>query len=1813
MTTAFSASGAVKSPSVSTPDFAYPEKVSANAQRSLEAALASGDDIAMLRSLMNLTLAQNAISSDRMPELLERIDSLTQAASSPDIQSLLYLLQARIYSDIYNSERYSISERPTPPGDRPSDYKVWSARQFGQCIIELCNAAMADERSLLRKPLADYKTIITANTLTYTFYPRLYDFVAASVISMLENLDTTEASELAEEFRTQRLGYSEDSAAPYAVDRISDILAGNGDENEKYSQLIDLYDRLASSQYRIEVALAMSSVAQGNDRLIKEVYPILTGLIKKYPRYPRFNCLVNEVTRISQPELSVQVPVAVAPGRKFTIRGHSTNLTSATVKFYRIPDSKSPSSNYYRLTNRSLLSEVASVSLDFAGTVPFNAESTVDVTLDEPGLYIAIPSSAGMARPQNESYRIIHCSKLSTGIISFDKASALVVDPVTGCPISDAEIMWTPEQKASRLVATTDSAGLGEINLATEAQLQAVKGLDKYSPVVWYYPRRNLNEQKITDIQIFTGLSIYHLGDSVDWAVMAYSADGKRYRPCDGRQIRVMLRNANRETVDTIEAGTDDFGRAQGKFVLPENGLTGYFSIVAEVDERTGIGTFMVSDYKLPTFEVKVANAATGVPSVGAVTISGSAMTYSGMPVSGAEVNIILSKRQMWWRWNNSQTFVPVTVTATTDSNGNWSAVIESEKLEKAGKNAWFNAEVRVTSPAGEMQQADYTFAMGTPLRIRSEISGSLDVTDSVALDIKVVNTADSVVEASVSYDLLGGKDFKSVVRSGVLETPDSTVVDWRDIDPATYRLRLSLDGDTIESEICIYRPDVNKSPSRELLWTPDRELKFGSDTEQDILIGTLEGKSYVLYTLWDGDGLYEQRWLELDGGLHTIHVKGPHGATDLTATFIVTRDMTNQRLDVKLKSPVNPRDLKLKIESMRDKLLPGTDERWTLRITNSLDIPVEAALMAEMYNKALDALSQPRQWQLDIVQPYSRSLDWSNTSMSISLSSWLRGNISTLRCTDITEPAFDLYGLSFSMQTFRRYNGMMRSMATGAVANDMVMMKSAAQAPIPTAKADFVTEESADEGETDAGSTERTEVDYRDADVTLAFFRPMIRTERDGTAVIEFTVPQANATWAFRALAYTADMRNTSAEATVISQKPVMVKPNVPRFLRQGDSAVILTAVMNASDKYQTINVTIEATSTDGDKIAVNTETVALAPQGTAYVPLTVEAGESAGIIMTARAETDDFCDGERDFIPIYAATTPVIGSRPFYMAPGSGNTEISLPAAENAVTTVEFCDNPVWYVVTALPGLRQGDINSAIAAADAIFSCAVAEGILKTYPSVATALKEWSESDRSEVALTSMLERNEDMKTVLLNATPWMMDARSQTERMERLAIMFDRKAVRDTYSKAIAILQKLMRGDGGWAWVEQCTESSVWITCRVLSILGRLNMLGYFPENAELQAIVSRAVGYVDNKVVEQIANRPQSDMTDFAILRTMYPGVKQSAAVKSIISAAVQHCVADWQQWPLASKPQVALLLYRNNYRSVAEEILGSMTEFMERSPEKGCWFPSVENTAYGYLSFTANALEAYKLITPGSPEVDGLFQWLVLQKQATEWGNGAPASDIIATILSGAGNVLDDAGKFHITVNGRDMDLTDVDRRLGYVRTNVDTGTLPVNFVFDKTGDAPAWGSVMRRSTETITEVAAAGVEDLQIEKRILLPDGKTEISVGDRLTVQLTIRVGRNMNYVTVVDNRAAGLEPVDQTPFTRFCEGVVFYMEPRTTATNMFVTTMPKGTYVLTYDVIANNAGEFASGLATIQCQQAPELTARSNGSKIEIVSKKL
>lgn len=1816
------------------PDFAFPAKVAANAETSLDQALKSENFKEVVRQFINMQLARTAIDPDSVKGAISMADSITPMISDRPCHALMLMLTARIYADFYVADEWVYNERHLPASPLPDDISEWSGEQFKAEIDRLITEAMADPGMLSDEPTRSYSGIISADRRQLVYYPTLLDFMAAQAISLYESTGFPDKARGLLEEITRR---SAQGSAPYVMARTrliqsEDLPEESYQSRQKilYTRLRELYDNTYGQQHCIPLV----AISQLSTDIVDAswLYGELRKAIAEYPAFYNVNSLKNALHQLEVRSVRLDCREVCAPGDVLNVTVRSFNVSDAKIALYRLPD-MFMFDRYYQLKAGSAAKLIRTTDVNFSGQIPFRADAEVALRPDLPGYYIVVPIVNGVS-PYGKSYQVIHCTGLATGLISLVDRSAMVVNPLSGQPVGDATLSIYNQrsrnaQKTPIQTVSTGSDGISPLDTSRLSgygyMLAAKKGSDSYAIPINLYPEYS-SANSVTSLQGFTDLALYRPGDEVKWMGVAYEATAKGRKALPDRHISVSMTDVNRQTVDTITVTTDRFGRIHGSFAIPKGQLTGRYSIQFKTDDRF-IGTvgFEVSDYKLPTFKVEITAVANDTPVKGAVTVSGNAMTYAGMPLAGAAVKVSASEiGWAWWRSANGQSFFtsPDTV---TDEQGRFNVVIPASALSAPDlRHQLLSATATVTSATSESQTASKVFTLGLPYYIAANIPADIDAEKPVDFNARITGPDGKQITDTLTWEAL--RD--SVVAASGQFASDRPVA-LSSVPSGVYTLRISLPGKdckplTMEN-VAIYRLSDPMPPRDELLWTPVVEYKAG----EDIIVGTGNGTTNILLTCWTSDSIISRRWLSLEGGIHRLPIAMPDGLEKMTVTIMTTRDYKSAVKNINVSRPTPPKGLRIVLDTFRDRVVPGSEERWTIRVVpaDTTLTPEETAVIVDMYNAALDRLA-PHSLSMNLSSVGSRYLSVRTPNTGNEVTSMAETDFRWLPGREIGAPAFNTYGRSFyevpqsyeMAEAVPRAAGMSRSVIMKSAATNRVYMAAKDEMADNAVEEEVAEDASADGGASVAGN-ETAEpsqnIEYRPSEIALAMFHPMLVTDNDGQLALTFTVPDANTTWRFIATGFNNSMEYATESRDIVASKRVMVTPNAPRFLRNGDKATVGIAVFNNSDAQVKADVTAEwFDPATGLTIGRRSQTVNIPPMLstdlTTGIDVPVE-GQMLGLRVSA--VTPEGSDGQQNVIPLLPADVAVVESNNFYLAPSDSIKSIELPkGAKDMKMTLTYCDNPLWYVVTSLPGMQTPDFKTAPYAASSLFSTVVAREIMKRYPEVAKAVKYWSESADRDSTLTSMLERNTDLKTLLLKATPWQQDAMSDTERMQRLALLFDRTQTDAAYRSSLELLEKLQQSDGGMAWNTYYLRSSEWTTNWVAAVLGELNRIGYFPaDDTRLKSIYHKALGYLQNEAVKH--SRRDKGYTDilFAMLVSAAPDFILSADGRLIVDRAVQYTVGHWKELDVPAKIEAALLLISQRRKAVASEIMRSVSEYAVRKPQLGMWWPSVGNSYYqsGDVLMSARALLAYSLLDPESPQIEPIRQGIIIQKQAMNWGDAPAVSHIVASLLASSPAWVEKAGSITVKIDKKDIAVTP-EAYTGSLRTS-----LPVkgrSLTISRTGQTPAWGAIVSRYTAVPSDIKATPCEGLSIEKRLLrmAPDGSwadtATLIAGDRVKVVLTVKAARDIDYMAITDQRAACLEPVKQLPEPIWSEGICFYRENLDAETRIFIDRLPKGTYQLTYEMWVNNVGNFASGIATAQSQYAPELTAHSSGSRLSV-----
>ena len=755
--------------------------------------------------------------------------------------------------------------------------------------------------------------------------------------------------------------------------------------------------------------------------------------------------------------------------------------------------------------------------------------------------------------------------------------------------------------------------------------------------------------------------------------------------------------------------------------------------------------------------------------------------------------------------------------------------------------------------------------------------------------------------------------------------------------------------------------------------------------------------------------------------------------------------------------------------------------------------------------------------------------------------------------------------------------------------------------------------------------------VTLRMSDVKTALWQPMLTSDQNGVVSLEFEVPNFNTTWNAQAVAWDKQMVGSTWMAEVLTQKPLMVKANMPRFLRQGDKATLAATVQNATDEVSACDAVIELFDPrTNDVYASRNFNLTLDPMGSEAVTIEWQVPDTVAMVgFRIKVANSTFGDGEQVMVPVLTTISPVIETQPFYVEAGEGHFEQPLPKfPKDARVTLEYCDNPVWYCVLALPTIFSDSYCTATHAVHSLYALQVAQGVAKEQPQIKEAVTYWKQHNEDST-LVSMLEKNQDLKISTLLASPWVRDADRQTLRMSKLNELFDEAIAKKEYEKIITALQSLQMGDGGFTWFRYpgC-ESNVWTTGTVLELIGEIKHLGYLPDDNRLTSMLNRALAYYDSENVRLYNNakkyykEPEGQFTEYAYTRSLYPEVKQqSSASADLMKNILKYMDKTWSKGiTIRDKAWYALTLNRNGRQKTAAKIVESIRQFAIVKPSTGMYWDNLQ-TGSGWweldkVAYTTTILRAMSEVDPRQDEIDQIRKWMLLMKQTNDWGSYSLAADAVYSLLSTGSQWLERNALPAITVAGQPVNLDKMAEWLGYFRTTIDAATAG-NVVIDRTGSGPAWGAIYTQYKSPMTEVKEKAIEEVSISKEyyVYAQDGSlhqaTSFNVGDKVKVRVVIKVNKDMDYVTITDERASCFEPVDKLSGYRSEDRTWFYLETKDTQTNVFINNLSKGTHIIGYDVWVTNPGEFTSGIATIQSQYAPQMTAHSSGKMITVNTK--
>ncbi len=1882
------------------PDFRYPKTVAANAEKQLQTALRNKDGRQTVDALVRYALAKGSISRENFPDIIRMIEKTIDKEKQADVRALLYHLEARLYSNYAATSGVDLNERQNPAETLPEDVSEWSGKQFNDKINELTELSFAPADELGRYGLDRYTDLIISDETGRKFCPVLLDFLFLHGIDMLaeENrgrylgqwADIHAQDSVPLMFvLSQMIEYSESHPGDSVIHKILALSTGPRPDTETLRE--KLYNRFQNFEESGYILNHFPETDQYLDTFKKYA--------EHFPKSIFANAIRNKIGSIEAQNVQISYPRTIGSADSCEITLSTRNVNRIRISVYKVPETYYQTGKNYASFSIGQLRNISSREIFVDGEMPFDKRD-IKVRLQPLpyGRYLitatATDSKAGSTRQKYSLYDLMAVSDLQLFSVSNQDSTIKVfaVDAQTGKPAENVTVTIR-KQNTSTIVGTQKTDHEGRILLPAPSAgqnlshdymfltLGASFQEDRHG-LPFDISRSSWNQNRpAQQISVFTDLNIYRPGEIIRYTALVYELGTQTKQLQTGKEVVARFLDTNNKEIAADTLVTDSYGQIAGSFSIPTDRMNGLFSIRFQTEGKTvHHHSVHVSEYKTPTFLVDLSSVPPVFTSEAPVTVSGTVRTYSGLPLAGQAVQLTLQRHTWYYRMYGGQSGTLLNdTTVTTDADGNFQFTYPQKLFGYNSTDphprplpfSTFTLAASSTDAAGETQEAQARFSFGRKRGL--QLPGSLTFINDRAITLPLTFQSSDLTEkqAACSYQLRPANDTLQLVDSGNFRS-DLPTVDFSRLPSGEYLLQVEITGDTLaekaETHLILYKESDRRSPVNSAMWIPECGRRVSAHGKATMTLGTSTPESHIYFTASGRNRVLQEGWLHYTPGLHTLQFQVPD-ETEEILTVRLHCIHAGQILEesVRFPSPHNADSLTIRILSFRDRLVPGTQEQWSFRLIGKQGKARCGSMLLEMYNQALDELSA-NGWQF---HPEYQQTNPSRFRSQYAGQTYGYYNYRTpWKQTDgIQLPELNLYNRGF----FSYYTGGRRNMyatrlyksAAMAVTEDCLEACDEEEEGASPLMQDLAT---ADNGEmmvaeaklygagngmtTGAIETEEAPMPAPDAqalqsrlkdirlrteEVKVALWQPRLHSDSTGTIILTFDVPDYSTTWIMQAVAFTESLAATRLTRQIVTQKPLMVQPTLPRFLRSGDRATLTASIRNATDSLLTADILIELFNPRNDQLmAIRTLQKEIAAQGTVTADIQWSIPDTLPYIgFRIKAGNRYFGDGEQQMIPILPNVSPVTETTPFYLAAGDTSAAVILPKfPKEARITLEYCNNPVWYCVTALPTILCDHHTTTSAIIRNLFALTLAEGTARIHPEIREAIGYWKANNDRDSTLTSALSRLGDLKIGTLLASPWIGDAERQTLRMSKLDELLDSTANARQREILITRLKELQNNDGGFVWFRHPgSTSSLYTTQEVLQYIGELQQSGNPLKDNTLQEMTSRALQYYDRETVKRYEEMKKhlskntihgkssevdfSSFRTFAYIRSLFPEHPLQGTAKTIGKKTVDHLKRHWGELSLTDKAYAALTLHRNGETREAGNITESLRQYSTTATDGSIYWDQLSQGAYrksGNIQATALLLRAFRETGARSEITDRIRQWLLLEKQTTDWGNSAAAAEAVHAILSSGTQWLG-METAAITLNGESVDFTQTEKYLGYVRKTISLPQKDGNVLrISRPNNAPAWGSVYCQYAAPMKNVKPAGTGHLSVEKELYVYKKNGELArakslhKGDKVQVRCIIKNARDLEYVTLHDERGACLEPTDQRSGYKAQDGIFYYMETKDEATRIFFNRLPKGTHLISYDLHVTAPGTYQAGIATVQCQYAPSETAHSAGFTVDV-----
>lgn len=1558
--------------------------------------------------------------------------------------------------------------------------------------------------------------------------------------------------------------------------------------------------------------------------------------LSRWGEWSRMNELRNAQKRLTEPMFRVKdMPQVLRPGEKVWVQLDVRNLQNLKISISRLNitadneydaqdeatykmllkkttklHQKDFSRNYYGRPDYETVKD----SIEIGGNLPLGAY-LMEVTSDNTGI-----------APQRE---LFYVSNLAVMIqqLPDDKHRYVVVNATDGQPVPGAKIMLYDRDydvktgKWKRLVharLTTDENG--------EAYFKNVDGNvlistsnDKFTPAKdIYLSRTRYYEQKDDKIkhQLFTDRSIYRPGQTVHASAISYIVKKGLDASVPGKsmELNFILRDANGKQVAEQKATTDEYGTASVDFELPKEGQTGLYFISVN---GTATKYVRVEEYKRPTFEITFPKVNEKYNWGDTVVVKATAKTYSGVPVQGAKVEYQVTRRnQLWWWGAGSAGQLVKTDSCVTREDGTFDVEIPLE-ASLSGKDEvdmsefmriarFFNFEVSaiVTDISGESHEGVMSLPLGTkPTILTVNLPERIETDSLKTVTFAYRNASGMPISSRLKYRIDKGewKDAEANAPVSIKEYASSSASSSLVWKSGVHQLEAICGQDTLQQKFTLFSMKDTHPVEPTTEWYYQTAKTFPRDGKPVyIQVGSSENGAHIVYSIIAGNKLLEKGAWELGDSIVTLpFTYKEEYASGIVLNYSFVKQGKCYTRMMSIARPLPEKKLNIAWKTFRNRLTPGQKEEWTLKITTPDGKPAKAQLMSVLYDKSLDQIA-PHSWKMSLgFSQWLPSCYWTSNLWYYTMD--LLGVYPTkyfdqkqLDVDKFDGKFFSYYAYmqAVELSKLERSSGgtvesvriqkdeVVREEAKGIWIRSSKMTRVGAAAPSANKVFDVVEEmpQFAGGSGSDAGQY-LDKVQVRENMNETAFFYPALESDNNGNVAIRFTLPESVTTWKFMGLAHDKEMRNGLLVDEAVAQKTVMVQPNMPRFLREGDKSTIVVKLFNTSDKKVSGNTRMQILDPETNKVVwQKTQNYSIDAEGSATISFDVQGLKEGVYINKVVAAGDGYSDGEQHYLPVLSNRELVVNTLPITLhQKGEQNFDLSklflnkegkqAKGAEEAKVTIEYTNNPSWLMVKALPAISNPDEEDAISLMSAIYANTITNHVQKHLS--------------------------------LENLTQESIRLQNQVEK-----------------------LKKLQNPDGSFSWWKGM-KGSRYMTTSVAEMMVRLNAIAGVQKSTA--RMLTSAIDYLSWQTAQEVremkkqeekkqkVNPSEQALHYLYILSVDGRKMKQNLEQdKAYLLDKMSKMTGDFS---IYGKARAAVVLARNSqqnaaYREKAGEYLQSVNEYAVYREEMGRYYDT-RKALYSWRNYKiptqVSVIEAMQMLKPNDKQtIEELQRWLLMSKRTQVWDTPVNTVDAVYAFMKGnESNWSRKAENAVLKLDGKLLPMPQDSTTLGYVKTERPGKASKLSI--DKKSDYTSWGAVYAEFKQPISEIGSmeSGIK----VRRVIVPaesESKGNAQVGEKVKVTLIITADRDYDFVQITDKRAACLEPVNQ--LSGYQWGIGCYVSPRDHATNFYFDRLSKGKHIVEMEYYVDRKGDYQSGTCTAECTYSPEFGGRTETYELKV-----